>query len=150
MSASVPPQTEAIDDEPFDSRISDKSRIVYGNLAGTGITAFSDRSANMPRPSSRRPGNRLHLSDRERREVVVEHKLLRVLAFEYLDLLLIGDGPEGRDYQGLRLAALEDGRAVRARQDAHLAVQRADLLEVAAVESLARERQFPKCPILQG
>ena len=30
ISASEPPHTDAIDDEPFDSRMSDTTRIVYG------------------------------------------------------------------------------------------------------------------------
>src|SRR5579885_3598794 len=61
INASVPPQTDAIDDDPFDSRISETSRIVYGNLAGGGSTAFRDRSASMPWPISRRPGPRIGL-----------------------------------------------------------------------------------------
>ena len=36
ISASVPPQTVAIDDEPFDSRISETMRIVYGNVVVVG------------------------------------------------------------------------------------------------------------------
>src|SRR5688572_6905477 len=61
MRASVPPHTDAIDDDPFDSRISDTSRIVYGNLFGAGTTAFRLRSASMPWPISRRPGPRIGL-----------------------------------------------------------------------------------------
>src|SRR5262245_48252067 len=59
MRASVPPHTEAIEDDPFDSRISEINRIVYGNLVGDGRTAFNDRSASMPCPISRRPGPRI-------------------------------------------------------------------------------------------
>jgi hypothetical protein len=61
MSASVPPQTLAILDEPFDSRISETSRTVYGNRVGGGMTALSDRSASIPWPISRRPGPRIGL-----------------------------------------------------------------------------------------
>ena len=61
MSASVPPHTLAMLDEPFDSRISLMTRIVYGNLSGPGITALSERSASAPCPISRRPGPRIGL-----------------------------------------------------------------------------------------
>src|SRR3954471_7218195 len=59
--ASVPPQTDAIELDPFDSRISLTSRIVYGNLVAGGMTALSDRSASIPCPISRRPGPRIGL-----------------------------------------------------------------------------------------
>src|SRR5688572_23671032 len=61
MRASVPPHTEAIDDEPFDSRISETRRIVYGNFVGGGRTAFRLRSASIPWPISRLPGPRIGL-----------------------------------------------------------------------------------------
>src|SRR5471030_1977365 len=50
------PQTVAIDDEPFDSVISETRRIVYGNSSFEGITAFNARQASLPWPISRRPG----------------------------------------------------------------------------------------------
>src|ERR1044071_9230637 len=59
--ASVPPHTDAIELDPFDSRITDTRRIVYGNLVAGGMTAFSERSASMPWPISRRPGPRIGL-----------------------------------------------------------------------------------------
>ena len=37
-SASEPPQTDAIDDEPFDSRMSETMRIVYGKSSNAGST----------------------------------------------------------------------------------------------------------------
>ena len=37
MSESVDPQTEPIEDEPFDSSVSETIRIVYGNSSGVGI-----------------------------------------------------------------------------------------------------------------
>src|SRR3954453_14498205 len=61
ISASVPPHTEAIDEEPLDSRMSLTRRIVYGNLSGGGTTALSERSARAPWPISRRPGPRTGL-----------------------------------------------------------------------------------------
>src|SRR5918997_2531658 len=53
------PQTDAIDDDPFDSRMSDTTRIVYGNSSWSGITGTSARSARAPWPMSRRLGPRM-------------------------------------------------------------------------------------------
>ncbi len=56
ISARQPPHTEAIDDEPFDSVISETTRIEYGNSARSGSTATSARLARRPWPISRRFG----------------------------------------------------------------------------------------------
>jgi hypothetical protein len=48
MSASAPPQTDAIDELPFDSRISDTTRIVNGESSPSGSTIFTARSASAP------------------------------------------------------------------------------------------------------
>src|SRR5262245_31019042 len=61
ISDSVPPQTEAMLEEPFDSVMSETTRTVYGNFEGGGITALSERSASAPWPISRRPGPRIGL-----------------------------------------------------------------------------------------
>ena len=58
IKASELPHTDAIDDEPFDSRISETMRTVYGNEASSGITASTARPASAPWPISRRPGPR--------------------------------------------------------------------------------------------
>ncbi len=55
---SVPPQIVAMEEEPFDSSVSDTTRIVYGNSSPSGSTAESARSARLPWPTSRRPGPR--------------------------------------------------------------------------------------------
>src|SRR5207237_4503922 len=52
--ASDPPQTDANDDDPFDSRMSDTMRIVYGKSSNAGSTPCSARSARLPCPISRR------------------------------------------------------------------------------------------------
>ena len=81
ISASVPPQTLAIEDEPFDSRMSETMRIVYGKT-------FLGRQHLAQRPLGQRAvadlaaagaAQELHLADRERREVVVQHEALAVL-----------------------------------------------------------------------
>ena len=56
ISASEVPHTEAIEDEPFDSVISDTTRIEYGNSVSVGITAAIPRLARLPWPISRRLG----------------------------------------------------------------------------------------------
>ena len=56
ISESVEPQTDAIDELPFDSRISETTRIVYGNVSASGITGSRARSASAPWPMSRRFG----------------------------------------------------------------------------------------------
>ena len=42
------PQTVAIEDEPFDSVISETRRIVYGKSSLVGRTAFTARQASLP------------------------------------------------------------------------------------------------------
>src|SRR6058998_2792841 len=56
----MPPHTVAIDDEPFDSVMSETIRIVYGKSASSGRTAWIARRARLPCPISRRdePPNR--------------------------------------------------------------------------------------------
>ena len=50
--AKEPPQTDAIEEDPFDSVISDTTRIVYGNSSDEGSIGFSDLSAKCPCPIS--------------------------------------------------------------------------------------------------
>ena len=59
ISERLDPQTEAMDDEPFDSRMSETTRIVYGNSSCDGHTGTSARSASAPWPMSRRFGPRM-------------------------------------------------------------------------------------------
>jgi hypothetical protein len=80
----------------------------------------------------------LHLAHRERREVVVEHEALAVLLLLHgVDDLRVLGGAEGGGHEGLRLAAGEEGRPVRAREDTHLARDLPDLVEPASVEAVA-------------
>src|SRR6185503_5404765 len=80
--------------------------------------------------SALRPG----LTDRERREVVVEHEASVLLTGDVLDLLLVVGSAEGAAHERLRLAAREDNRPMDAREDASLRPDRADLVELAAIE----------------
>ena len=58
--ASVEPQTEPIDEEPFDSSVSETRRIVYGKSSVVGIIGLSARCASAPWPMSRRFGPRMN------------------------------------------------------------------------------------------
>src|SRR4026208_877616 len=50
----VPPHTDAIDDEPFDSVISETTRRVDGKSASSGSAGPNARRASAPWPISRR------------------------------------------------------------------------------------------------
>src|SRR5215831_538482 len=52
------PQTVAIEDDPFDSRMSETTRIAYGHFSSDGSTEETARSAKAPCPISRRPAPR--------------------------------------------------------------------------------------------
>ena len=67
----------------------------------------------------------------------MQQEALFARAFEAVDVLLVVAGAERRDHEGLRLAAREQRRAVRARQHVHFGQDRADGLEVAAVDAVA-------------
>ena len=56
ISASEEPQTDAIDEEPLDSVISETTRTVYGKASIPGIIASTPRLARRPWPISRRLG----------------------------------------------------------------------------------------------
>jgi len=53
---SEPPHTVAIELEPLDSVMSERTRIVYGNSSIDGSIGCSARQASLPWPTSRRPG----------------------------------------------------------------------------------------------
>src|SRR5262249_36448160 len=77
----------------------------------------------------------LHLTDRERWEVVVEHEPLVELAAHVLDLLLVVCSAERAGDQRLCLAAREDDRPVRPREHPGLAPDWPNLVELTAVEA---------------
>ena len=139
ISASAPPQTDAIDDEPFDSRMSETMRTRVGELSRPGQQrherALGERAVADFAPAG--AAQELHFAHRERREVVVQHEVLVRLAVDHLDLLRVVFGAERGADERLRLAAREHDRAVNARQHAGFDPDRTDLVEAAAVEPLA-------------
>ena len=141
MSASVPPQTVAIEDEPLDSRMSETTRTVYGNASSDGQHRRERpaRQVAVADVAARGAAHELRLAHREGREVVVQQERVLALALVLLDDLGVVGGAERRRHEGLGLAAGEERRAVGAGQEADLAGDRADLGEVAAVEALSAE-----------
>ncbi len=86
-----------------------------------------------------------HFTDREGREVVVEHERLRRLLqdIDGVDALLVTARPERHDRERLRAAAGEQRRPVRARQQTDLAGDRADLFRGPAIDALALVEDLP-------
>ncbi len=87
--------------------------------------------------------NASRLADAVGREIVVQQEGLLVGALQPVDILLVVAGAERRHHQRLRLAAGEQRRAVRARQEAGLRHDRPHGLEVAAVDALAGVEDIP-------
>src|ERR1700732_60508 len=111
IKASEPPQTVAMDDEPFDSRMSDTNRMAYGKSASGGSRLLSARSAN---------AQQLNRAHAERWKIVVQHEALElVLRKQQVLALHIFLGTQGQRGQGLRLTASEQRRAVPTWQQTH-------------------------------
>ena len=130
--------------------MSETTRIVYGNRAAPGRIG-GDRALGQGAVAdlaAAGPADRPDLADGEGGHVVVEHELLAVLVHDAVDPLLVGGGAEHGGDQGLGLAALEEGRAVGAGQQADLALDRPQVLGPAAVGPLAVEDQLADDPLL--
>src|SRR5271166_696639 len=87
----------------------------------------------MPDFATARAAQERHFTNRERREVVVQHEALLGLALESLQPLHIFAGAQRGRHQCLRFTAGENRRAMRARQDPHFDPNIAYLVELAAV-----------------
>ena len=66
----------------------------------------------------------------------MQHEVFAILAFKRVDDLLVLAGAQGGDDDRLRLAAGEQGRAMRPRQQADLAIDRPHRFGVAPVDAL--------------
>ncbi len=135
----VPPQTLAIDELPFDSRI---SLTIADHVRESLLVRDHPRERSLGERAvadfaPARSAQWLRLAGRVRREVVVEHEALPALARERVDLLFVARGAERRRHRSLGLAALEERRAVNAREDPDLAHDRANGRHVAPVDALA-------------
>jgi hypothetical protein len=87
ISARQPPHTEAIDDEPFDSVISETTRIEYGNSAAVGQHRDQRAlgQAAVADLAALRRADAAGLAGGERRHVVVQHEVLAELAGQRVD-----------------------------------------------------------------
>ena len=106
MSASVEPQTEPIDDEPFDSSVSETRRIVYGKSSGGGIDRLERplRERAVADVAPLRASHEARLPDRVGREVVVVHVAAVGLEREVVDPLPLLRRAEREQRHDLRLA----------------------------------------------
>src|ERR1700731_4463686 len=79
ISARETPQTVAIEEDPFDSRMSDTRRIAFGKSVSGGSRLSNARSASAPCPVSRRPGPEFHFANGKRGKIIVQHETLEGL-----------------------------------------------------------------------
>ena len=112
-----------------------------GSEGTLGQVSMPDLPAARPQPTG--------LSDRKRREVVVQHEGLSGAAFDVIHDLLVEDRAQGRDHQGLGLSSSEQRRAVRPGQKIDLAGDGPDVLrsppvgtELPIQDRLADDRRF--------
>ena len=78
-----------------------------------------------------------NFTHRIRREVVVVHEALGLFRRKRVQLLPGAHRPERHDAEDLRFTALEQARAMRARQDADVAGDRPQLVECPSIRALA-------------
>jgi hypothetical protein len=136
ISASEPPQTEAIDGAVRLGDLRDDAHRVaellgrgqHGQQRALGQAAVADLAAL-------RRTDAAGLAGGEGRHVVVEHEAVAVLALQRVDDLLVAAGAQRGHHQRLRLAAGEQRRAVGARQHAGADRDRAHGARVAAVDA---------------
>jgi hypothetical protein len=134
-----PPQTVAIEDEPFDSVISETMPDRVGEVRRRGQNRLKRAPCQFPVADLAAAGGAeaADLAHRIGREVVVQQEVGPEVAVQRVDDLLVLAGAQRGDHQALRLATGEQGRAMCARQDAGFADDRAHGLGVAPVDPLA-------------
>src|SRR2546430_11609193 len=91
---------------------------------------------------------RPRLAHAEGREVVVMHEALELLQAEPIKLLLVPDGAQRHDAEGLGLTPGEKRRPVRARQNADFAGDLADLGGLSTIRSHALVEDLAAYPLL--
>ena len=127
----------AMDVEPFDSRISETIRIVYGNPSSAGKHRHQRALGKIAvadfTPS--RTAQELDLADAERRKIIVQHEFFEVLADQRVDALFIRSRPQRGHDQRLGFTAGKKRRTMGARQDLHLAGNRPDILQPASIDA---------------
>ncbi len=145
INASDEPHTEAIDDEPFElGDLGDDAdgvgefvfRRQHRMDCAPGELAVADLAATR---CARAPG----FADRIVREIVVQQERLFIRSLQRIDELFVFGGTQRDDHQSLGLAASEQCRAVRARQQADFGDDLPDRLDIAAVDTLAGVEDVP-------
>jgi hypothetical protein len=106
ISASEVPQTVAIEDDPFDSVISETTRMVYGNFSFDGSSGCTARQASFPCPTS--PSLTYGIG----REIVMQHEMFAVLAQKGIHDLLILPRAKGCHAERLGFPTREQSRPV--------------------------------------
>src|SRR3972149_1451145 len=120
ISASDPPQTVAIELDPFDSRMSEAMRMVEGEASACRGRRARQRSVADLAASG--PAHELARAHREGREVVMQRELLLGVLFgEHVEPLHVFLRAQRHRHQRLGLAAGEERPAVHARQQARVA-----------------------------
>ena len=148
--ASEVPHTVAIDEEPLDSVISDTTRSGVGELLGARHQRMHGAPGELA-VADLAPAGRAHaarLADGERREIVVQHEALLAGTLQRVDELLVLAGAQRGHDDGLRLAAREQGRAVRARQEVHLGGDGPHRRQVAPVDAALGADDVPAHDLL--
>ena len=122
----------------MDSSVSETTRITYGNDSSSGIVAHQRALGEraVADVAALRAAHEARLPDREGREVVVVPEPLRGLQPERVDAHVHARRAERDVGEDLGLAAGEERRAVHARGDVDLALDRPDLVLGAAVGAL--------------
>ncbi len=139
MSESEPPQTDAIDDEPFElgDVAGQADRVGEFFLGGQHAVQRAPCQLAMADFATARRAEAADFADRIRREVIVQHEVLVAEATETIDHLLAVTRTERAGRDRLGLSAGEQSRAVRARQEVDFRNDRTDRLGVAAVDAAA-------------
>src|SRR5690606_6580758 len=106
------------------------------------------REAAMPDLAPLRRADEARLANAVRREVVVQHERLAALALERVHDLRVAARAERRHDERLRLAAGEERRAVRPRQDTDLDRYRPNCAGVAPVDSRLAPQDPPADDLL--
>ncbi len=145
ISDSEAPQTEAIEDEPFElgdlrhhpHRVGEfVMRRQHRVDRAPGQLAVADLAPLGAAEASGFP-------DREGREIIVQQELLFVGPRQRVDVLLVLAGPERGHHHRLGFTAGEERRTVGARQHADLGDDVAHGLGIAAVDALAGVEDVP-------
>ena len=137
MRASVEPQVEAIEVEPFDDRHSrheaDDVRELFVGRQDRDERPLGQVAVADVAPAG--PAHRLVLAGRVGREVVVVEVALLGLRADRVDALDVGGRAERGDRQDLGLAAGEQAGAMGAREEADLDRDLAEVRHAAAVHA---------------